>query len=82
MFKSKDEKKLEQEQQLAKEALPGFRKEYSELVEKYGFIHGIRWTMPTALEPSQPFITEVFIKKQLDQAKQAKVAKASVVVKS
>ena len=79
---TKDEQKIADEKKLASEALPGFRAEYLKLVDRYGWVHGIRWTQPTSLAPSQPFITEVFIKKEIDKAKQNKIVEDNVIVKN
>ena len=79
---TKQEVQQEAEKKLASEALPGFRKDYGELVQKYGWIHGIRWTQPSSLAPSQPFITEIFIKKEIDKAKQNQAIEDNIVVKN
>ena len=80
--KTKDELQQEAEKKLAKECLIPFREEYSELVQRYGWIHGIRWTMPTDLQPSMPFVTEVFIRKQLDESKLKKNIQESVEIRN
>ena len=80
--KTKDEIQQEAEKKLARECLIPFRKEYAELVERYGWVHGIRWTMPTDIQPSMPFVTEVFIRKQLNQAKQKKHIQESIEIRN
>ena len=67
---TKEEVKIQADKQLFKEALGHFREEYAKMVDKYGIVHGIRWTQPTDLSPQMPFITEVWVKHKLDQAKQ------------
>ena len=79
---TKEEVKIEANKKLFKESLEGFRKEYANLVQKYSIVHGIRWTQPTDLNPQIPFITEVWVKKQIDEAKQKKNVEDSVIVKN
>lgn len=79
---TKEEVKLAADKQLFKESLGHFREEYAKLVDKYGIVHGIRWTQPTDLNPQVPFITEVWVRHKLDQAKQNKMVEDSVVVKN
>ena len=80
--KTKEELQIESTKQLAKESLGYFRNEYAQLVQKYGWIHGIRWTEPSPMSDSRPLVTEVYVKKELDKANQQKSVEESIVVKN
>ena len=79
---TKEEAKVEADRQLFSEALKLFREEYAKLVDKYGIVHGVRWTQPTDLSPQMPYITEVWVKHKIDEAKQKKINEENVVVKN
>lgn len=78
----KREEEILKDKEEFKKNLEWFRKEYAKLVEEYGMIHGIRWSMPSDLDPSMPFITEVWVKKQVEQAKLNNQVKESLEVRN
>ena len=80
--KTKEERQIDANEQLARETLGYFRKEYAELVQKYGWVHGIRWTEPSPMSDSRPIVTEVYIRKELDKAKNNKMVEDNIVVKN